>query len=72
MAECIAIFAVVLTSWLSGVPAAITTLLRRLTDGVLLPFQAIIPVLGGMDLSPLAALFVLQAIAHYVPTCPTG
>lgn len=72
MAECVAIFAIVLTSWISGVPATITTFLRRVTDGVLLPFQAIIPVIGGMDFSPLAALLVLQAISHYVPTCPTG
>jgi len=47
-------------------------LLRRLTDGVLLPFQSVIPIIGGMDFSPLAALLVLQAITHYVPICPTG
>jgi uncharacterized protein YggT (Ycf19 family) len=72
MAECAAIFARVVASWVPDIPRGLATLLRWLTDGVLLPFQAIIPILGGMDLSPLAALFVLQAIAHYVPTCPTG
>ena len=71
-AEGIAIIARIVASWIPDVPVALTTLLRRLTDGVLLPFQAIIPIIAGMDFSPLAALLVLQAIAHYVPTCPTG
>jgi uncharacterized protein YggT (Ycf19 family) len=71
-AEGIAIVARVIASWLPDLPAAVTTLLRRLTDGVLLPFQAIIPIFAGIDLSPLVALLVLQAIAHYVPICPTG
>lgn len=71
-AEGIVIVARIVASWVPNVPAAVTTLLRRLTDGVLLPFQAIIPIIGGMDFSPLAALLVLQAIAHYVPICPTG
>ena len=71
-AEGIAIVARIVASWIPDVPIALTTLLRRLTDGVLLPFQAIIPIIAGMDFSPLAALLVLQAIAHYVPICPTG
>jgi YggT family protein len=71
-AEIIAIFARIIVSWIPDVPAALTTLLRRLTDGVLLPFQTVIPIIAGMDFSPLAALLVLQAIAHYVPICPTG
>lgn len=71
-AEGIAIVARIVASWVPGVPIALTTLLRRLTDGVLLPFQAIIPIIGGLDLSPLAALLVLQAIVHYVPICPTA
>ncbi len=68
--EAIAIVLRIIASWLRGLPDWITTLLRRLTDGVLLPFQAIIPVIGGFDFSPLAALLVLQAIVHYVPVCP--
>jgi uncharacterized protein YggT (Ycf19 family) len=71
-AEGIAIVARIVASWLPEVPPALSTLLRRLTDGVLLPFQAVIPIIAGMDFSPLAALIVLQVIAHYVPICPTG
>ncbi len=70
-AEGIAIVARIVASWMPDIPVGVTTLLRRLTDGVLLPFQAIIPIIGGLDLSPLAALLVLQAIVHYVPICPT-
>jgi uncharacterized protein YggT (Ycf19 family) len=71
-AEGIAIVARIVASWVPQLPPGVTTLLRRLTDGVLLPFQAIIPIIGGLDLSPLAALLVLQAIVHYVPICPTA
>jgi YggT family protein len=70
-AEGIAIVARIVVSWVPDAPIGLTTLLRRLTDGVLLPFQSIIPIIGGFDLSPLAALLVLQAIVHFVPICPT-
>jgi YggT family protein len=70
-AEGIAIVARIVVSWVPDAPIGLTTLLRRLTDGVLLPFQSIIPLIGGFDLSPLAALLVLQAIVHFVPICPT-
>jgi uncharacterized protein YggT (Ycf19 family) len=71
-AEGIAIVARIVASWVPDVPPMIVTLLRRLTDGVLLPFQAVIPIIAGMDFSPLAALLVLQAISHYLPICQTG
>ena len=71
-AEGIAIVARIVVSWIPDVPVGLTTLLRRLTDGVLLPFQAMIPIIAGLDFSYLAALLVLQAIVHYVPTCPTA
>jgi YggT family protein len=71
-AEGIAIVARIVASWVPDVPPAVTAFLHRVTDGVLLPFQMIIPLIGGLDLSPIAALLVLQAITHYVPICPTG
>jgi YggT family protein len=71
-AEGIAIVARIVASWVPDVPPGVTAMLHRLTDGVLLPFQMLIPLIAGLDLSPLAALLVLQAIAHYVPICPTG
>jgi uncharacterized protein YggT (Ycf19 family) len=70
-AEAIAIVARVVTSWLPDLPAWVPTLLRRLTDGALLPFQTLIPLIGGLDFSPMVAILVLQAIVHYVPVCPT-
>jgi YggT family protein len=71
-AEGIAIVARIIASWVPDVPLPVTAFLHRVTDGVLLPFQMLIPLIGGLDLSPLAALLVLQAITHYVPICPTG
>jgi len=70
--EGIAIVARIVASWVPDVPPGVTSTLHRLTDGVLLPFQLLIPLIAGLDFSPLAALIVLQAIAHYVPICPTG
>ena len=71
-AEGIAIVVRIIASWVPDVPLQVTAFLHRVTDGVLLPFQMLIPLIGGLDLSPLAALLVLQAITHYVPVCPTG
>lgn len=48
-------------SWVSPY-APIAPLLRQLADPMLRPFQRFIPPVGGVDLSPLAALLVLQAI----------
>ena len=41
---------------------AIVTTLERVVRPVLAPFQKIIPTLGGMDLSPIVALIVIEAI----------
>jgi len=71
-AEAIAIVARIIASWIPDAPLPVIAFLHRVTDGVLLPFQMLLPLIGGLDLSPLAALLVLQAITHYVPICPTG
>lgn len=41
-------------------------LLVRVTEPFLAPFRALIPVLGGMDLSPIVAFFVLSMIKRLV------
>lgn len=35
-------------------------MLRRVTDPILRPLQQVIPPLGGLDISPLVAFFVIQ------------
>lgn len=42
--------------------APIATILARLSDPLLRPLRRIIPLIGGVDLSPLAALIVLQIL----------
>jgi YggT family protein len=41
-------------------------LLVRVTDPFLQPFRALIPVLGGIDFSPIVAFFVLSMIKRLV------
>ncbi len=39
-----------------------TTVLLSLTEPVIRPFRAVIPPLGGLDLSPLAAILAIQVV----------
>ncbi len=57
----IAIFVRVILSWVAPMTAnAFTEILFRLTEPVLAPLRRIIPTAGGLDLSPLAAIILLQ------------
>lgn len=38
--------------------------LNMLVEPVIAPFRRLIPPLGGMDLSPMVAILVLQFVAH--------
>ena len=63
----IAIVVRAVLSWLNPTdynPA--TTLLLGLTEPVIRPFRAIIPPIGGVDLSPLAAIIAIQVIKMLV------
>lgn len=52
-----------LMSWLNPNPNhPMTRILGQLTDPILRPFRRFIPPIAGMDLSPLAALIVIQVI----------
>jgi YggT family protein len=57
-----------LASWLvdprSRHPAM--EILRRLTDPVLRPIAAALPAMGGIDLSPLLAFFVIHLVQSFV------
>ena len=55
------IFARALLSWVNtGTFSSADSVLRTITEPVLDVFRRVIPYLGGIDLSPLAALMVLQ------------
>jgi len=49
-------------------PAArqVVTVLDAVTRPVLWPFRRIIPALGGVDISPIIALIVIQAARQYL------
>ncbi|MBC5824922.1 MAG: YggT family protein [Candidatus Eremiobacteraeota bacterium] len=66
------IFVRALTSWLPNLPMFFAIWLRRLTDGVLYPFQLVVPVLGGFDLTPIIAIVVLGYINRFIPVCPSA
>jgi YggT family protein len=59
----------VLLSWVSPGgynPAA--ALVGALADPVLAPFRRLVPLIGGLDLSPVFALIALQAASYLLPT----
>ncbi|MEW4983813.1 MAG: YggT family protein [Cycloclasticus sp.] len=57
------IFATVILSWINpGAYNPVVSLLYKITEPVMQPFQRIIPPMGGMDLSPIAALLALQVL----------
>ena len=57
----------VLITWVNPDPFnPIVQFLTRATHPLLEPFRRIIPPIGPIDISPMAALLVLQAIQHFV------
>jgi YggT family protein len=55
------IFITVILSWVNpGTYNPIAGLIYKITEPVVLPFRKLIPLIGGMDLSPMAALLALQ------------
>lgn len=49
-------------SWVKGNYSPISQVLLQITAPLMRPFQRIIPLVGGMDLSPIPALITLQLI----------
>lgn len=66
----VAIVVRVLLSWFApGAPSPVTPLLYQLTEPVMGPVQRVMPPLGGIDLSPLIVLLLLQ-VARIVVVMP--
>ena len=57
-------------SWVSPGWSPVSALLHALNDPLLRPFRKIIPPLGGIDLSPLFAIILLQFLGFLVPLPP--
>ena len=65
----LAILIRVLLSWFPVDPSnPIIRVLYEITEPVLMPFRRVIPRIGMLDLSPLAALLVIQFIQQNLPT----
>jgi YggT family protein len=66
------IYLVVLGAILSWFPSskghAITRLINSITSPILMPFRAIIPAFGGLDLSPLLAMLLLSFLRRLLYT----
>ncbi len=61
------IIARVLISWVNPDPFnPIVQGLSRATDPVLEPLRRVIPPIGPIDISPLAALLILQALRYFL------
>jgi len=58
----ILVFAQAILSFVPGARSPVTALLDALCEPVLRPFRRILPVVGGLDFSPLAAILVLTAL----------
>jgi len=50
-------------SWVPGANSMLLDLIARLAEPLVRPFRKLIPLIGGIDLSPLVAIVVLQVIA---------
>lgn len=61
----------VLLSWISpGGYHPVANLLSAVAEPVLRPFRNLIPLIGGIDLSPLFALIAIQALTMVLPIGP--
>ncbi len=69
----ILIFVRILLSWFqsAGWANQIMSFLSPITDPYLNIFRSIIPSIGGIDISPILAIFLLQIIAGLLPTPTT-
>ncbi len=57
----------VLISWVNPDPFnPVVQFLSKVTDPVLEPLRKVIPPLGPIDISPIIALLLLQAIQHFL------
>lgn len=57
----------VILSWVNPGWSPVANMLHRLNEPLLGPFRKILPSLGGIDLSPLFAIILLQFISFLIP-----
>lgn len=57
----------VIMSWVSQGWNPVTALLYTINEPLLRPFRRILPSMGGLDLSPLFALILLQFVNYLIP-----
>lgn len=63
----IAIFAMIIISFLAPTTYnPVTSLLRDVCEPVLAPARRLLPVMGGLDLSPLIVFLVIGLLQHYL------
>ena len=58
----VAVIVYAVLSWVSA-PSPIGAVMARLVEPLLLPIRRVLPLVGGIDLSPLVLLVVLQIAA---------
>jgi YggT family protein len=56
----------VVTSWIGGAYTRVGRIAASLTEWMLGPLRAVLPPLGGLDLSPLVAWFLLSLVQGMV------
>lgn len=67
------ILARVVLSWIDVDPRHSAVLfLRRWTDPVLRPIQELLPPMGGLDFSPIVAMFLIMLVRGFVLRLITG
>lgn len=59
-------------SWVPGASPLLKDLIDRLADPLVRPLRRFIPLVGGVDLSPLAAIVLLQVAAIVIGNLLTG
>ncbi|HEX6930218.1 MAG TPA: YggT family protein [Gammaproteobacteria bacterium] len=57
----------VILSWVSPGWSPVASMLHSLNEPLLRPFRRILPSLGGLDLSPLFAIILLQFVSFLIP-----
>lgn len=64
-----AIFIHIVLSWITpGTFNPATAFIAMLVEPVLRPFRRLVPTIGGLDISPIFAIILLQAVAIFIST----
>ncbi len=62
-----AIIIIIIVSWVApGTYNPAVSLLRQITEPIMAPFRKILPAMGGLDFSPMLAIFVIHVLRTIV------